>query len=106
MGKFRLKIVESSFSKDYVYFKYTTNGIFWKTIKNYEYVSLDEYCYMVPLLKKFTEVEHYFNKFKTLDDIVKFEELEFKKVVKHNTQINHLKNESTKKRDEIYKKYS
>jgi len=76
MGKFRIKISSSWFSEDYIVFKYTTNGIFWKTIKCYVYDVLDKWCYMSTKSCHFKNVKETLSKFKTLEDIKIYKEEE------------------------------
>lgn len=106
MGKFRIKISESWFSKDYIVLKYSTNGIFWKTIQEYEYDVLDEWCYMVTKTASFKNAEYLLSKFKTLDDVIKYENEEKQRVDKQNKAISERNERHIKERNDIYAKFS
>jgi len=106
MGKFRIKISSSWFSKDYVKLKYTTNGIFWKTIKCCDRDLLDNRCYMITKTVHFSNVKEVLSRFKTIDDVISFEQKEREKVIKHNREISCMNKKHKEKRNEVYKKYS
>lgn len=106
MWKFRIKISSSWFSNDYVSFKYTTNGIFWKRVRTYEYDVLDKWCYMTTLYKQIKYVEDTMSQFKTLDDIKKYEAEQLQRVIKRNNEIAESNKKSSAKKSEIYNKFS
>jgi hypothetical protein len=106
MKKFRIKISSSYYSEDYVVFKYSTNGIFWKSIKSYHYNSLDNWCYMSTKTSHFSSVKDFLSKFKTIEDVNKYEEEERQKVIKHNQEISYRNKKHKEERDNIYNKYS
>lgn len=106
MRKFRIKISSSWFSRDYVVFKYSTNGIFWKTIKEYEYDICDNWCYMVVKRINFSSAYAVISKFKTIEDVKKYEAEERWKVIAHNNNISEANKKHKKKRNEVYKRFS
>lgn len=106
MGKFRIKISPTWFSSDYVIFKYSTNGIFWKTIKEYTYNSLHEWCYMETMTTSFHNAEFVLNNFKTLEDVIKFEAEERILVNNKNKEFAEKTKRKEEEKSNIYKKYS
>lgn len=106
MGKFRIKISSTWFSEDYIVLKYSTNGIFWKTIREYEYDSLAKWCYMNAKIISFSSAEYVLNKFKTLEDVIKFEDEQRMLVNTQNKEISERNKKHKKERDDVYKKYS
>lgn len=106
MGKFRIKIAASWFSNDYFVLKYSTNGIFWKTIKCYEYYNFEGWAYMVDLTINFKNVKNILNDFKTLDDVKNFELEQKQKVIKKNNEIEKQNIIHKKERDAVYKQFS
>lgn len=105
MGKFRIKIAPAWFSSDYIVIKYSTNGIFWKTVKNCEYDNLEERYYMVTMTSKFTNAEYLMNKFQTLEDILKFEEKERLELTEYNNRIFEINKKKEEERNSVYKKF-
>ena len=106
MGKFKIKIASSWFSEDFIVLKYSTNGIFWKSVKSYDYDILDEWCYMLTKTTHFSNAETELSKFKTLEDVKRYEEAEREKVIKHNSEISEKNKRHKEKRNNIYKQYS
>ena len=106
MGKFRIKISPASWSRDFIILKYSTNGIFWKTIKECEYDILDEWCYMVPKIHNFKNAEYLLEKFKSLDNVLRFESEELLKVINHNKDITERKRRHEKEREDVYRRFS
>jgi len=105
MGKFRIKISSSWFSDDFIILKYSTNGLFWKKIYQYEYDSLDNWCYMVIKTEHYKNAEYLLSKFKSIDDIIKYEEEERKKGVEHNNQISKRNKKLKEDKQKIYQKF-
>jgi hypothetical protein len=106
MGKFRIKISSSWFSKDFIVFKYSTNGIFWKSIKCYDYDIINEWCYMSIKTSPFSYAKEFISKFKTIEDVRKYEEKERQQVIKHNQEISDRNKKHIEERNNIYKQYS
>lgn len=106
MSKFRIKVSPWWASDDYIILKYSTNGIFWKTLKNYEYDVLDKWCYMTTKVSHYTNAEYLINKFKSLEDIIKYEEEEEGKVITHNNEINARNKIKKQEKQKVYKKYN
>jgi len=99
---FKLKIVESWFSKKYVEFKYTKNGIFWKKIYCCKPPSLYHIDYdytWEPLFYKLGNGNFDCEKenFSTYEKIKEFEKQEWEKYIKGNESLK-------EKRTEIYRK--
>lgn len=100
---FKLKIVSSWFSEEYVVFKYTTNGIFWKKIYCCQppFLDLLEYNYTweplsFPLGSGNFEYEK--EMFSTIEKIKEYEENEWKKYVKGNESLKRQRKEYKEKR--------
>lgn len=106
MGKFRIKIKPTWFSKDFIVLRYSTNGIFWKSVKTYEYDTLSNKCYMVSKVSSFKNTEYLLKEFNTLEKVKKYESEQRDKVRKHNKEIKEKNRIHRKKRSQIYKKYS
>jgi len=105
MERFRIKIRPSWFSEDYIVLRYTTNGIFWKSVKEYEYDSLDKWCYMVTKISHFSNAGHLFQKFNTLEKIKQYEAEQKDKVRKHNKDISEKNKRNDENRNKVYKQY-
>jgi len=105
MEKFRLKIVSTWYSNKFVYLKYSTNRWRWKKLYNYEYDVLDKWCYFTPVAISINNVEGFIKKFKTIEDIRKYEEIELKKVNRRNKALSEQKKKEKEKSKMIYKKY-
>jgi hypothetical protein len=106
MGKFRIKISSSWFSEDYIVLKYSTNGIFWKTIKCYDYEISDNWCYMSTKIGHFSNAKELISKFKTIEDVRKYEEEERRRVIKHNQEISDRNKKHKEERNNVYRRYS
>lgn len=106
MGKFRIKISPSWFSKDYIVLKYSTNGIFWKRIKCYYYDIVDNWCYMSTKTSDFNNAKELLSKFKTIDDVKRYEEVERQRVLNDNTEISESNRKHKEKRNNIYRQFS
>jgi hypothetical protein len=105
MVRFRIKIRSTWFSEDYIVLRYSTNGIFWKSIKEYEYDSLDEWCYMVTKESHFSNAKHLLQKFNTLEKIKQYEAEQRDKVRKHNKEISEKNRKHKENRNNVYKQY-
>ena len=106
MGNFRIKISSSSFSEDYIVLRYSTNGIFWKNIKCYDYDVLDKWCYMSTKITHFSNAKYELSKFKTLEDVKRYEEDERQRVIKHNSQISERNKRHKEERNNVYRQFS
>ena len=106
MGKFRIKISPWWASADYIVLKYSTNGIFWKSVKCYNYDIVDKWCYMSTKISPFNMAETLLSKFKTIDDVKIYEEKERQKVIKHNSEISERNRKHKEKRDNVYRQFS
>ena len=106
MGKFRIKISSSWFSEDYIVLKYSTNGIFWKSIKCYDYDILDKWCYMSTKTSHFSNAKDLISKFKTIEDVKRYEEEERQRVIKHNTEISERNKRHKEERNNVYRQFS
>ncbi len=104
--KFKIKISSTSFSQDYCIIKYTTNGIFWKSIKHYEYDVLDKWCYMTTEIIHFSNAKDFLSKFKTIEDVKKYEEKELLRVIGQNKEISERNKKHNAERNNVYKLYS
>ena len=105
MGRFRIKIRSTWFSEDYIVLRYSTNGIFWKSIKEYEYDLLDKWCYMVTKKSHFSNAKHLLQKFNTLEKIKQYEAEQRDKVRKHNKEISEKHRKHKENRNNVYKQY-
>ena len=106
MGKFRIKISSSWFSEDYIVLKYSTNGIFWKSIKCYYYDMLDKWCYMSTKTSHFSNAKDLLSKFKTIYDVKRYEEEERQRVIKHNAEISEENKRHKEERNNVYRQFS
>jgi hypothetical protein len=106
IGGFKIKIASSWFSEDYIVLKYTTNGIFWKKVKEYEYDILDKWCYMTTKTSSFDNAKYLLEKFNTLEKVKQYEDEQRGRVRKHNVEISAKNKKHKDKRQEIYKQYS
>ena len=104
--KFKIKIFSSWFSSDYIMLRYTTNGIFWKTIKCYKHDILNNWCYMSTLITHFSNAERLISKFKTVEDIKKYESIQVQSVFNRNRQILEQNRINSKEKNDIYRKFS
>jgi hypothetical protein len=104
-GRFRIRISSSWFSNDFIVLRYSTNGIFWKSVKEYEYDSYYEWCYMVSLTRRFQESEYLLEKFNTLEKIKQYESKQREKVKNENAKISDKNRKNKENRKNIYKKY-
>jgi len=86
---FKLKIVESWFSGEYVEFKYTKNGIFWKKIYNCEPPFYSKSYTWEPLHCRLGNgnFDKEREKFSTYKKIKEFEEQEWRKYIEKNESI-------------------
>lgn len=105
MGKFKIKISPTWYSDEFIVLKYTTNNIFWKTIYGYEYGYQYNRAHMVKKTWHYSNAKYLMQKFKTLEDVKKYEAEELKKVKQKNEEI--VKQNKKKKEDKkrIYKKF-
>lgn len=106
MGKFRIKISSSWFSEDYIVLKYSTNGIFWKKVREYEYDIMDEWCYMSTKTSHFSNAKELLSKFKTIEDVKRYEEEERRKVIKHNAEISERNKRHKEELNNVYRQFS
>lgn len=105
MGQFRIKISNSWFSSDYIVLRYSTNGIFWKNIKEYKYDLLDEWCYMVTKRSHFRNAKHLIQEFSTLEKIKQYEAKQRDRVRNHNEEISERDRKYRENRRNVYKQY-
>lgn len=106
MGKFRIKISPTWWSDEYVKIKYSTNGVFWKKLYGYDYDILDNWCYVHPVIIRYDRAETFLSKFKTIDDIIKFEAEQKEKVIKHNNEITEKNKKELEERKKVYKQFN
>lgn len=105
MGRFRIKISSSWFSSDYIVLRYSTNGIFWKSVKEYEYDILDRRCYIVTKISHFSNAKHLLQKFNTLEKVKQYEAEQRSKVRKHNKEISERNRKHEENRKMVYEQY-
>jgi hypothetical protein len=105
-GYFKIKISSLWYSEDYIKFKYTTNGIFWKNVKCCVYSPLDECYFMSNKTCHFRYAKNFLSKFKTLDDVKRYEDVEKEQVIKHNNNISENNKRYKEERNNVFKKYS
>jgi len=105
MGKFRIKISSSWYSKDYIILKYSINGFFWKAVKKAEYDILDNWYYMVNLSSHFSNAENLLNKFNSLDKIKKHKEEANGIITQLNRGITEMNERHNKNRRNAYKQF-
>ena len=106
MGKFRIKISSSWFSKDFIVLRYSTNGIFWKSIKCYHYDISEKWCYMSTKTSHFSDAKYLLSKFKTIQDVKRYENQERQRVIRHNAEISEINKNNKDKRDKVYSQFS
>lgn len=105
MGKFRIKIASSWFSDEFVIYKYSENGIIWHKILTSEFDILDKRWYMKTLTTSYRSSESIINKFKTLDDVHKYEEENIDRVIVNNEKIDKRNKAKIADMNAIYKKF-
>lgn len=86
--------------------KYTTNGIFWKSIKCYDYNIEDNWCYMSTMAIHFRDVKEFISIFKTIEDIKIYEKEERQRVIINNAEISKRNKRYKEERNNVYKQYS
>lgn len=105
MSRFRIKISSSWFSEDFIVLRYSTNGIFWKSIKCCEEGILENWYYMVTMTSHFSNAEHLLKKFNTLEKVKQYEADEIAKLKKYNADIRERRSKHKENRNNVYKKY-
>lgn len=105
MGRFRVKISTTWYSNEYIYLKYSTNGIFWKTIKCYKYDPLDG-VYMGRLESHISNAESLITKFNTLEKVLSFQDKEKERVSQHRDKIFETKKRENTERLSVLKRFS
>lgn len=105
MGRFRIKIRSSWFSEDWIVLRYSTNGIFWKSVKEYDYDILDKWCYMSTKISGFGNAKYLLEKFNTLKKVKQYEAKQRDKVNKHNAEISERNKKHKENLKNIYKQY-
>lgn len=105
MGRFRIKISSSCFSEDYIVLRYSTNGIFWKSVKCCKEEILENWYYMVTMTSHFTDAKHLLQKFNTLEKIKQYEADEVAKLKRYNADIRERRRKHKENRKNIYKQY-
>jgi hypothetical protein len=104
MGKFRIKIKSSWFSEDYVELRYSTNGIFWQSVKCYEETC--EACYMSTMTVHFRNAKELLSRFNSIEDVKRFEEDDRARVMKRNSEIEKSNRMHKEERANVYKQFS
>lgn len=105
MGKFRIKIQPSWFSDDYAVLRYSTNGIFWKNIKDCKCSVNDDLYYMSPKTIYYSSAPCVLSQFKTIEDVEKYERERRERMIRENTKILERKKRHIEERNNIYKKF-
>ncbi len=106
MGKFRAKISPSWFSDTWISLRYSTNGIFWKSLRACERGFGSDWYFME------TESFHYSNageilkRFDSIEKIKEFEAMEQAEVDRHNDAETKKRKEDKAAKKVIYDKYS
>ncbi len=54
----------------------------------------------------FDNAEYLLSKFKTMEDVKKYEEEQMERVIKHNSQISERNKRNKERRDKIYRQFS
>jgi hypothetical protein len=103
---FKIKICRSWFSDKFAVIRYSTNGIFWHTIKEYDYDYVEERPYFSNMLIYISDVPNVISRFKSLADIKNFEDEELKRVINHRKEISARNKKEKEQIKNIYKKYS
>ena len=106
MGRFRIKIQSSWYSKDRIVLRYSTNGVLWKTIKQCEYEMFEEIYVMTNKTTHFSQAECLLQKFNTIEKVKKYDAIEKQATIKFNLEISNKNKKNKEDRIEIYKKYS
>lgn len=105
MGKFEIKIRPSWFSNDVIVLRYSTNGIFWKSVKCCEYGILENWYYMKTMTSHFSNAKYLLQKFDTLEKVKKFEASELASLKKLNNSIADRNRKHKEERKSIYKQF-
>jgi hypothetical protein len=106
MGKFRIKISSTWLFDELVVFKYSTNGIFWKKIKCQRFDIFSKKSYMGTKIKNYIFAEEIISRFKTIEDVRKYEEEEKQLVIEFNKKFYERKKKERDEKKNIYKQFS
>ena len=103
---FKTKISQSNLDNNHVVIKYTTNGLFWKAVRNCSYDPIKEKCVMETTTVHFRDAEKALSAFKTIEDINRYEQIEKQRADNINLQKKEadLKQKADKKA--IYKRFA
>jgi len=90
MEQFRVKLKAWSVSDDYAHIIYSTDGISWNEINNCERELMDDRYYIKPICLRIDKCESVIKKFRSLDDVIEYEENEKNIMIKRNNEIDEL----------------
>ena len=105
MGRFRIKISNSWFSDDFIVLRYSTNGIFWKSVKCCKHEILENWYYMETQTSHFSNAKHLLEKFNTLEKVKQYEANELASLKKFNAEITERRRRHKENLKNIYKQY-
>ena len=80
-------------------------GIFWKSIKEWEYDVERKRCYMKTKISSIKNAKYYLKRFDTLEKIKQYESEQKNKVRKHNAEIADRNRKHKEYRKNTYKQY-
>lgn len=106
MGRFRIKIRGCWFSKDFTEVRYSTNGLFWKGVKECKYDTINQSYRMETKIIHFSDVEEFMNQIDTIEKVNKYESEQRDNVIKYNKKIIEEEINNEKKRRYVYKQHS
>ena len=105
MGRFRIKISKSWFSDDWMLLRYSTNGIFWRSVEELGYNRTEERCYMRVKTSRVENAKDLLEKFNTLEKINQYEAEQRNQVNEENAEISERKRRHRETRENIYNRY-
>ena len=105
MGRFRTKIKASWFSDDFIVLRYSTNGIFWRTVKEYKYDSYEKRYSITDKTVVTSSVKFFLNSFDSLEKIKQHHKEQIEIVNKGNANIAAENRKHKSYLKDFYKKY-
>lgn len=105
MGRFRTKIRKSWFSDDFIVLKYSTNGIFWKSVKTCEQDILDRYWYIEERTAKLHDAESLIKEFNTLKKVKEYEANQIEYATRRNEEKRLAHKKYLQEKSTFYKKH-
>ncbi len=105
MGRYRIKISSAWYSEDYIILRYSTNGIFWKSVKYCKEEILEGWYYMETKVNHFNDAKDLLQEFNSLEKVKQYEANERAKLKKYNAETTERRRLHKEKRKNIYTQY-